>query len=129
MKNGPYELVIAPDEYPGRRYRGRYAYAHHVVWWEETGQVVPAGYLLHHKDEDKRRNVFSNLELKERGKHSAEHNKKRTQYSTFQCGWCGKKVSTQTVLVKARLARSAYGTLFCSRRCGALHQHRRCPMT
>lgn len=33
VKNGPYELVIAPEEYPGKKYRGRYAYEHRVNYW------------------------------------------------------------------------------------------------
>ena len=77
MKNGPYELVIAPPDYTGVKYRGRYVYEHHLVWWKNTGQLVPPGHLLHHKDDDKRRNVFENLELKPRGTHSTEHNLRR----------------------------------------------------
>lgn len=37
MRCGPYILIIPPPEYPGKKYRGRYAYEHHVVWWENTG--------------------------------------------------------------------------------------------
>jgi hypothetical protein len=73
MRNGKYTLVIAPSDYPGLRYRGRYIYEHHLVWWHHTGQIVPPGFLLHHKDDDKRRNVFDNLELKERGQHTSDH--------------------------------------------------------
>jgi len=43
MKNGPYEMVIAPEEYPGRRYRNRYVYEHQLVWWKNTGKLVPKG--------------------------------------------------------------------------------------
>lgn len=31
MKNGDYILVIAPDWYRGKRYRGKYCYEHHLV--------------------------------------------------------------------------------------------------
>jgi hypothetical protein len=77
MRNGPYILVIAPDEYPGKRYRGRYAYEHHLVWWQNTGQLVPPGFDLHHKDEVKTNNVFQNLELKTHGGHVADHNRSK----------------------------------------------------
>lgn len=73
MKNGPYELVIAPPEYPGRKYRGRYVYEHHLVWWKHTGMVVPEGFVIHHKNDRKRDNRFENFELKENAEHSRHH--------------------------------------------------------
>ena len=77
MKNGPYELVIAPPEYPGKRYRGRYCYEHHLVWRENTGHVVQPGEHIHHKDENKRNNDFDNLRLKGKSEHRREHALKR----------------------------------------------------
>lgn len=79
MKNGPYILVVAPDDYPGMKYRGRYVYEHHLVWWRHTGQLVPKGSVLHHKDDQKTRNVIDNLELKSNGAHTAEHNVERAE--------------------------------------------------
>ena len=73
MKNGSYELVEAPVDYPGRRYRNRYVYEHHLVWWENTGQLVPVGSVVHHKNGCKRDNQFQNLELKEHGVHTSDH--------------------------------------------------------
>lgn len=61
MRNGPYEMVVAPAGYPGKKYRGRYVYEHQLVWWKKTGKLVPLGFVLHHKNEHKRHNVFSNL--------------------------------------------------------------------
>ena len=77
MKNGPYELVKAPSAYPGKKYRGKYVYKHHLVWWRNTGDVVPDGSLVHHKNEKKRDNRFRNLELQNWGAHSSEHNRER----------------------------------------------------
>jgi hypothetical protein len=31
VRNGKYTLVVAPAEYPGMRYRGRYVYEHHLL--------------------------------------------------------------------------------------------------
>ena len=35
MINGDYILVVAPPDYPGVKYRGRYCYEHRLVWWKE----------------------------------------------------------------------------------------------
>lgn len=77
MKNGPYELVIAPADYPGMKYRGRYIYEHILVWWQNTGEILSDDEVVHHKDENKRNNVFDNLEKKTRSKHAAEHDPNR----------------------------------------------------
>lgn len=74
MKNGPYELVVAPPGFPGKRYRGRYAYEHTVVWWQHTGEVPGPDETIHHKNENKRDNRFDNLERKTRSRHTRDHN-------------------------------------------------------
>ena len=69
MKNGPYELVIPPPEYPGKRYRGRYAYEHRVNWWRKTKKNPDDfdGLIVHHKNDKKRDNSPDNLEQMLRG--------------------------------------------------------------
>jgi len=121
MRNGGYELVIAPPEYPGKKYRGRYVYEHHLVWWKHTGQLVPVGFDLHHKDENKRRNVYDNLELKKHGAHIADHN--AVEREVLLCGYCSAEMKLLPSVVLTRMKQSRSGKLFCSRRCGALHQH------
>ena len=76
MKNGPYELVVAPDGYPGKRYRGRYVYEHVLVWWANTGELPSPGKVVHHKNGKQRDNRFRNLELKTRAIHTREHSEK-----------------------------------------------------
>ena len=73
VKNGDYELVVAPSDYPGTKYRGRYVYEHHLVWWRTTGETVPKGSVLHHRNEEKRDNRFANLELKDVAAHARGH--------------------------------------------------------
>jgi hypothetical protein len=77
VRNGPYTLVIAPEAYPGMRYRGRYCYEHHAVWWEKTGAAVPFGHVIHHVDGDKRNNAPGNLELLNIREHSRRHEETR----------------------------------------------------
>lgn len=123
MKNGPYELVKAPAEYPGKRYRDRYVYEHHLVWWQHTGQLVPEGFVLHHKDEKKRHNVYPNLELKTVGDHSREHGRSRTVWMRVCCGWCGEFFMLTHRLTKMRLKQSKSGKLYCCRSHQVKDQH------
>jgi hypothetical protein len=91
MKNGPYELIVAPENFPGMKYRGRYAYEHIVVWWRQTGSVPLPGYHVHHRNGKKRDNRFDNLEMIRNGTHSALHGvKKGKTFTALVCAWCGK---------------------------------------
>ena len=49
----------------------------HEVYRAHTGRRVPRGRLLHHIDENPRRNCFTNLELTTRAKHASHHHKGR----------------------------------------------------
>jgi hypothetical protein len=73
VKNGPYEMVMAPEEYPGKRYRGRYCYEHHLVYWRAYGILPKRGEVVHHKNEQKRDNRIENLEIKTVGQHNSDH--------------------------------------------------------
>jgi hypothetical protein len=90
VKNGEYELIVAPDDYPGKKYRGRYAYEHRVAYWRKHGVLPP---VVHHENEKKRDNDPKNLVGKERGAHTAEHTReRRNQDVVVTCGWCGAKL-------------------------------------
>jgi hypothetical protein len=106
-------MVCAPPEYPGKKYRDRYVYEHHLVWWRETGRLVPSGFVLHHKDEQKRHNVFSNLEIKSVAAHVRDHN--AVEDAMGNCGWCGKAFWIKPCKLRMRLKKSASGKVFCGR--------------
>jgi len=90
MKNGPYELVIVPPGYPGKRYRGRYCYEHHLVWWQNTNTLLGVDEQIHHRDGDKRHNDFTNLEVKKATAHSSYHGRKRGMAMVeLRCPTCG----------------------------------------
>jgi hypothetical protein len=95
MRNGPYILVIAPEDYTGKKYRNRYVYEHHLVWWQNTNSVVPRGYVIHHKNHNKHDNRIENLELMTDEKHKDEHTKERKKslikIICFHCGKEGRK--------------------------------------
>lgn len=116
MKNGPYEMVVAPKEYPGRKYRSRYVYEHHLVWWQRTGEVVPDGCLIHHKDENKRNNKFRNLELKSISDHSKDHAKSRIRRQKLKCSSCGSKfeMAASDYRYKYKVGQRNF---YCSRAC------------
>lgn len=121
MRNGPYELVVAPADWPGKRYRGRYCYEHHLVWWQHTGSLPKDGYVIHHRNKNKRDNRIENLEEKGRAEHTAEHN--QVDVLDLLCTWCGKKIELKPHRYRSRVRASRYGKVFCSRSCGAKHQY------
>lgn len=115
MKNGPYELVKAPDDYPGRTYRGarRYVYEHILVWWQRTGRLPSPSEVVHHKNRKQRDNRFSNLELKTREDHAKEHTEK--EKVAFACSHCGKTAYTTASDLRRR--RKASDRVCCSVSC------------
>jgi hypothetical protein len=117
MKNGPYELVVAPDGYPGKRYRGRYCYEHHLVWWQAHGELPGPGECIHHKNDNKRDNRIENLKLKTKLRHVGDHSHKRGRTMVrFKCPACEKKFVRQKRRSVDRRSSSAH-LFFCSRRC------------
>lgn len=115
MKNGPYELIVAPENYPGKKYRGKYAYEHIVVWWKNTSHIPSNGEVIHHKDENKRNNKFKNLELKTVASHSREHIVPAKTKSA-KCKNCGKVFVRHKRVLKSRLKING-GFVYCGRSC------------
>lgn len=113
MKNGDYVLVIAPEEYVGMLYRGRYVYEHHLVWWENTGDLVGDGEVVHHINDDKRDNRFVNLQRMTVAEHNKLHGSGITMCELL-CPECGKiffRERRRTFLAqKSEIS-------FCSRKC------------
>lgn len=111
MKNGPYELVIAPEQYPGKKYRNRYCYEHHLVWWQ-AGNILPqAGEVLHHINNNRRDNRLENLELMSVAQHNTEHSPE-TVMRIETCAYCNNEFSRP-----ARHFNSKYKNYYCNRRC------------
>jgi hypothetical protein len=50
-----------------------YAYEHLIVWVSAGRERPPDGWLIHHRNDVKTDNRLSNLELKERVRHSIDH--------------------------------------------------------
>lgn len=112
MKNGDYILVVAPDWFKGKRYRGKYCYEHHMVWELYNKKPVPEGYIIHHKDGNKYNNNIGNLMLLGAKEHSALHGALRTKrIAIVRCPSCGKVFEKDARMLKFRTL------VFCSRQC------------
>jgi hypothetical protein len=68
-----------------------YAKRCNVVWYEKTGEIIKEPYFLHHKDENKRNDVFDNLEKVTRRSHAKKHLKERNKEGKFLKVKGGKK--------------------------------------
>lgn len=123
MKNGPYILVIAPPEYLGKRYRDRYCYEHNLVWWQNTGETITEGELIHHKDENKTHNEFSNLEKKTIAAHSKHHARKAATIE-LTCPMCNELFEMQVRNYKMRRKQYGHTDFCCSRSCQVSKQQR-----
>ena len=114
MRNGEYELVIAPDDYPGMKYRDRYCYEHLLVWWMNTGRVPDDSEVIHHANGNKRDNRFENLILMTVEQHNETHSTGITMVE-LECPTCGRifyrrRNITHLVITSKRID-------FCSRKC------------
>lgn len=118
MRNGRYELVLAPEGYSGKRYRGRYCYEHILNWWKHTGLFPPAGFEIHHKNMNHRDNRIENLQLVTSKEHKIIHGKIRTEEATIfaTCLFCQKKFSLLQRDLKWKSKNNKRG-IFCSRTC------------
>jgi hypothetical protein len=118
MRNGPYLLILAPESYPGKKYRGRYAYEHHVVWWLGTGSLHPSGSVVHHKNHDRHDNRFENLECKTKSEHSADHGKERHLACLIDvtCFHCSKSFQLKGSKYRSRHKQNN-GRLYCGKSC------------
>lgn len=115
MINGDYIFTIAPDNYPGHKYRGRYIQEHQLVWWQNTGHAPTHGEVVHHKNKDKHDNRFENLELLTNVEHGKLH-AIRCEPVKIICFNCGKEhfVRGNNYDYKKRIGQTNW---FCSRRC------------
>lgn len=116
MINGDYIMVIAPPDFPGKKYRGRYCYEHHLVYWQTYGIVPNKNELIHHKDENKHNNDPSNLELKTRKKHAQEYTLERGKTMVeLKCPYCQNNFIREKR--QTYLQRSKGNYTCCSRKC------------
>lgn len=111
-----YKLAKPPSNYPGRVHKNGHVQEHRLVWWENTGDVVPDGYHIHHIDGDTRNNKFSNLAILTSSDHSKLHGKVRaTIWEEATCQQCG-AVHLKTKIRMEKIGRDP-SRIFCSKKC------------
>lgn len=113
MKNGNYELIIAPEYYPGIKYRKRYAYEHVIVWWKYYGKLPEKNMIIHHKNGNYRDNKIENLELMTRSDHT-KHHYKPPPIVEIICKYCNKLFKLELRKYKSRI-KSGQKNFFCCR--------------
>lgn len=123
MKNGPYNLIVAPENFPGKKYRGRYCYEHLFVFWKHNSFVPGKGFEIHHLNWNHRDNRIENLQLVTSDEHRKLHGKMVTEKATrlTQCGFCKNPLRKLASDIKFKTKVNKYNKLFCNRSCGAKH--------
>lgn len=123
MKNGPYILVVPPEDYPGKKYRGRYAYEHHVVWWENTGEVICCEFVVHHLNGDKVDNRFENLQKLTRAEHDKIPSCAAEKF-LMVCCHCGEEFWRVARKIRA-CKKNKQKRFYCCRSCQVSDQQKR----
>ena len=122
MKNGDYILVLAPENFPGKRYREKYCFEHHLVYWNYYHIIPTKDQIIHHINGDKQNNSISNLTLMSRREHSRMHSlRKGKTFVTLKCPFCHKVFDRAKVCT--HLTKSKNKFTFCSRSCAAKYSN------
>ena len=128
MKNGPYIMVVAPKNYPGKLYRNKYAYEHHVVIWEKTKKVLKTGEEVHHINGNHKDNRIENLKILLKEQHRKVHAvlAKSKARCLWKCFNCGISFSMQGADFRRRTKgqKEEARILFCGRSCQVKAQQR-----
>jgi len=123
-KGGGYRYCRTSPPHPRSNSNGLYP-LHRVLLENKLRRFLSPDEVVHHKDGVKSNDAIENLEVVSRAQHSREHQLKPLE--TYYCGNCGKKKEEKATALRHRKLRSRNKErkLFCSRSCGAMHQHRK----
>ena len=117
-----YRRVKAPPDYPGKTYNNGVCLLHHLVWWQNTGELVPDGFVLHHMNEDKFDNRFENLELLSNSEHCRQHRGQKAPKEHLICPACGCEFELVARKARARKKQNDTDALCCSFECGVRYR-------
>lgn len=89
ISKGDYQYALVPD-HPNATENG-YVLLHRVVMENHLGRILNTEEIVHHKDNNKKNNVISNLEVMLKKTHSRLHGYGQgEQMVKLKCPWCGK---------------------------------------
>jgi hypothetical protein len=89
VKNGGYDIVLAPEDYPGLKYRGCYCQVHVLAYWRATGDYPSQGEVIHHIDLDRTNHNPINLTKMTNKDHSSLHNRLHPgKLDILTCSYC-----------------------------------------
>jgi HNH endonuclease len=124
MKNGDYILVVAPPDYPGKRYRDKYCYEHILVAWKKYGRMPTPDENVHHKNKDKHDNRDENVVIISSEEHQQLHAAERAVDDiVVECAFCKIEYGIRPNHYRSFVKRGQ--TMHCSRSCSVRNQHRR----
>ena len=108
--------LFVKGKYPGAQPSGGYALRSRVVWWLNTGEVIRGlDFNVHHKNEIRHDDRFSNLEKLVMGDHMRHHHCDPESLPMCKCKHCGNPFKIN----RWRLKEKTRGS-FCSQQC---YQH------
>ena len=116
VSNGRF-MVKFPD-HPKAKDAG-YVYRYHAVWFIMTGEIIPDGYCIHHRNLNKLDDRFENLQKITKAEHAAEHHKGRKcpdSWMSFKCETCGQDFSKERYRVNGR-KKEGHKIKYCSMKC------------
>lgn len=119
---GGYKYCRTEPPHPRRNSKGLYP-LHRVLVENDLGRLLISGEDVHHKDENKKNDDPSNLEVKLKAEHALEHAFERApELVITECGFCGRPIRVNPGIYRRKMKIHTSGKLFCSRSHGALYQ-------
>lgn len=119
-RGGGYRYAKTEPLHPKANSKGLYP-LHRVLIENSIGRLLENGEVVHHVDGDKTNDSLENLMLLGNPQHAALHSE--VPMVTCVCEMCGDSFLLKPSQYRLRMNRSKYGAIFCSRLCGARHQH------
>ncbi len=117
IKKGDYVYALVPD-HPNATKSG-YVLMHRVVMENHLNRLLDKDEIIHHKDENKKNNDISNLEITDIASHARLHNYKGRKFKA-KCSYCEEWFEcpcNQRPEIKGQKLK------FCSRSCNGKYYH------
>lgn len=120
VSKGDYTYAVVTPEHPNATSTG-YVLEHRVVMENHLGRLLTRREVVHHRDENKKNNDLSNLEVMTKGQHT-RHHARPAAWVDLTCGFC-----TTPFRRRANQRPEVKGAThtFCTRRCYREWQKRR----